>query len=437
MQVIVTLEHRFHRTPDGATWTETQFPNAFWQRYLEVFDGVRIVARAKPVPKVDPSWQRVDGPGVTFQPLPHYQGLWQFLQKATAVKKAAQTAADPQHAVILRVHSPIASLVEKRLRAEGRPFGVEVVSDPWDVFAPGAFHHPLRWYFRRKLSADTQRQCLTATAASYVTQSALQKRYPASADSFQTHYSSVELPSAAFQEEPRSIASADSPLNVITVGALAQMYKGVDILIDAIAQTKHDIRLTIVGDGKHRSELELRAANLGCGDRIRFLGSLPSGQPIRDQLDNADLFVLASRQEGLPRAMIEAMARGLPCLGTTVGGIPELLDEESLFAVDDSTTLADKLNALFVNRSRLHNMSQRNLRVAQQYGDELLQARRNQFFMAVRQATEHWQQSRTPCPVTPQQPDRRNADAPLASREAASMATTTTSEDSQSCIPSS
>ena len=51
------------------------------------------------------------------------------------------------------------------------------------------------------------------------------------------------------------------------------------------------------------------------------------GHGVTEQLDAADVFVLPSRQEGLPRAMIEAMARSLPCVGSDVGGISELIPD--------------------------------------------------------------------------------------------------------------
>ena len=83
-----------------------------------------------------------------------------------------------------------------------------------------------------------------------------------------------------------------------------------------------DLELTVVGDGRYQAELEARAAQLGLGQRVRFLGRLPAGEAVRAEMKRADVFILPSRQEGLPRAMVEAMALGLPCLGSTVGASP-------------------------------------------------------------------------------------------------------------------
>ena len=81
MKVVVSLEHRFERTPDGAVWTQTQYPYPFWAPYLRAFDGVRVVARVKETDRPTPGWTRADGDGVVFAPVPYYVGPWQYLRQ--------------------------------------------------------------------------------------------------------------------------------------------------------------------------------------------------------------------------------------------------------------------------------------------------------------------------------------------------------------------
>jgi glycosyltransferase involved in cell wall biosynthesis len=80
-----------------------------------------------------------------------------------------------------------------------------------------------------------------------------------------------------------------------------------------------DVRAAIVGDGVFRPRMEARSRALGLQNQVRFTGQLSTVAEVRQQLDEADLFVLPSKTEGLPRAMLEAMARALPCIGTAVG----------------------------------------------------------------------------------------------------------------------
>src|SRR6202042_2877537 len=99
----------------------------------------------------------------------------------------------------------------------------------------------------------------------------------------------------------------------------------------------------------------------GIEAQVEFVGSVTAGEPVRHELDQADLFILPSRAEGVPRAMLEAMARGLPCIGSSIGGIPELLHKEDLVPADDPAALAKVIATVFADQSRLARMSARNL----------------------------------------------------------------------------
>jgi glycosyltransferase involved in cell wall biosynthesis len=398
MEVVVVLEHRFNCTPDGAVWTQVTCPYSFWTRYLEVFDRVRVVARILEVPSASPDWKRADGEGVSFAAIPHYIGPWQYLLKARQIQLAARNSVGANDAIILRLSSQIANSIEPLLLQTGHPYGVEVVADPYDVFTPGSVKHPLspffRWWFPRQL----RRQCVGASAAAYVTESALQTRYPPAPTAFSTHYSSIELPTSALVPTPRLPRQNARQFTLIFVGMLAQLYKAPNVLIAAVAtcmQEGLDLKLILVGDGKHRSELEAQAKALGIGDRVCFRGQLTTGDPVRMELDNADLFVLPSYQEGLPRAMIEAMARALPCIGSTVGGIPELLLPEEMVPPGDVTALASKIREVVTNPECMARMSARNLEKAKEYTEEAIRERRNAFYRYLREQTELWLREKT------------------------------------------
>jgi glycosyltransferase involved in cell wall biosynthesis len=108
------------------------------------------------------------------------------------------------------------------------------------------------------------------------------------------------------------------------------------------------ITIVLTGDGSCRQDLETACAAQGLQGRIRFLGARTD---IPNLLAMADAFVMTSRTEGLPMAMIEAMGAGLPCASTAVGGIPELLaDGAGLTApVKDCQGIADAMTKLVTN----------------------------------------------------------------------------------------
>lgn len=397
MRICIVLEFRFDRTPDGSIWTQSSFAYPFWTRYLDVFEDVVVVARVRDVASASDSWCRADGQHVTFAAIPYYIGPWQYLLRAKSVGKAVRAAIKPSHAVILRVGSQLAATVEPTLRSTGHPYGLEVVGDPYEVFAPGVIRHPLRpvlrWWFSRQL----KRQCAHASAVAYVTEYALQRRYPTRAEVFSTFYSSVDLPAHAFVPHAHVYHEQLNPLRLTFMGSLEQLYKAPDTLIAAInilLKQGFRVQLSLVGDGRFRRFLEAQVQKLGIAENVVFYGQLPPDDTLRAQLDQTDIFVLPSRAEGLPRAMIEAMARGLPCIGSTVGGMPELLPPEDMVAPSDEDALAAKLLEVHQDPGRMTRMSKRNLEKAKEYHEDILRERRMAFYRFVRHATEEWHAGR-------------------------------------------
>ncbi len=390
----VSIEQRYDRLPDGSVWAP-QFGYSFWTRYLEVFERIRVVARVRDVAVVPAGWQRGDGPGVSFFAFPYYVGPWDYLKRAWDVRQAVRQALGPDDAVIMRLDSQLAACMFPLLKRDTRPYGVEVVVDPYDVFAPGS-KHPLRPFFRWKFVSELKRQCAGACAAAFVTERALQRRYPPSPTAFSTFYSSVELPTAGFANGPRLNFGREHTFTLVSVGAMEDVRKSQDIVIAAVAACVKrglDIQLLLAGDGGYRTFFMDQAREVGVLQRTKFLGHL-SLPDLRVCLDQADVFVLPSRGEGLPRATIEAMARGLPAIGSTVGGFPELLPSEDLVPPGDVDALVCKLQEVLRSPARMVRMSARNFKKAHEYAEDVLRARRHEFYTHVKERTEAWLKTR-------------------------------------------
>ena len=392
MDVLVSASARFVVTPDGRLWTSNaSLAYGFWVRYLDTFDRVALLVRARPDSHAPRGGQAVTGPGVEGLVLPYFHGPWQFLRMGIRLTRAIRAATGKAQAIIIRVPCAIGSVVKSSLPPR-RPYGVEVVGDPYDVFAPGTTRHPLRRLFRTWSARNLRGECRDACTAAYVTQAALQRRYPPSRAAFTTHYSSIDLSDDAFHTQPRHYTPSTSR-TLITVGSMDHLHKSMDVLLDAMAvcvQQGLDLRLELVGDGRHRPDLERRALQAGIGQRVCFAGQLSTSQVVRERLDQADLFVLPSRQEGLPRAMIEAMAMGLPCIGSTVGGIPELLPPEDLVPAGDTLALARMIKEVVTQPARMSAMSVRNLERARHYHIDALRQRRISVYSHLKCDTSAW-----------------------------------------------
>jgi glycosyltransferase involved in cell wall biosynthesis len=118
------------------------------------------------------------------------------------------------------------------------------------------------------------------------------------------------------------VATRPDATDLVFLGEL-RMIKGIDLLIDAIAQMQRDgrsITATLVGDGPDRETLHAQVERLGLGGVVRFMPAMPA----RQALTHGRIMVVPSRFESLPYVVLEAAAASKPLIATRVGGIPEI-----------------------------------------------------------------------------------------------------------------
>jgi teichuronic acid biosynthesis glycosyltransferase TuaC len=141
--------------------------------------------------------------------------------------------------------------------------------------------------------------------------------------------------------------------SLVLYAGLLVARKGVDVLLDAfarLAEARSDAELVLVGGSLERDDrrgaLERRAATLGCAERIRFVGPRPHGE-MALWFSAADVFAFASRLEGFPNVVREAIACGTPCVATALPGMDEVVGPECghVVPVDDRDAFAAALAA--------------------------------------------------------------------------------------------
>jgi len=160
------------------------------------------------------------------------------------------------------------------------------------------------------------------------------------------------IPANLLRGEP---AINDSVTNILYVGRLSDE-KGVDDLVRAFIELggqSSSITLHIVGSGPTSEDLVSLVRRFGLEDSIVFHGFVPKGPELWKHFERADLFVLPSYTEGLPRVVGEAMAIGTPVIATAVGGVPQLIkDGENglLVKPGDITALAEAMEHLVKSR---------------------------------------------------------------------------------------
>jgi len=151
------------------------------------------------------------------------------------------------------------------------------------------------------------------------------------------------------QYQPRT---ARALLRKVVVVSNLRPQKGHDVLVDAIPsvlQRFPDARFEFVGSGSELESLQARAGAQGVSHAVAFRGHC---EDVSARLSANDMFVLPSRSEAFPNAVLEAMASGMPIVASRVGGIPELIEDGHtgfLVAAGDPHMLADRVCRFMAN----------------------------------------------------------------------------------------
>jgi phosphatidylinositol alpha-1,6-mannosyltransferase len=397
-RLLITSEEHYPVSASGAIYSRGPANYASWSRYLDVFDEVLVLARVIESGCQENEHQRADGAHVLFRPLPDHTGPWQYLQFRRQAAIVARNAITESSAYLLRVPGLVSQMVWHELVRAKKPYALEVIGDPWEALSPGTWPHISRPIFRRIATQQLKRMCTGAMAANYVTYETLQERYPPSKTAYAVGCSDVSLENAGvhaetiqhrfarIRESPWQDPKNGSPIRIGFIGSFAQMYKGPDTLLraGALCRQSLNLQLVLVGAGRYLAEMKALVAKLGIADQVQFHGKLSSGRSIFEFLDSIDLFVMPSRAEGLPRALVEAMSRGCPCIASAVGGIPELLEPGDLVPPGSPEKLAKLILQVAADANRLNAMSARNLAKAAQFTPQTLNESRRGFLEEVK-----------------------------------------------------
>lgn len=355
-RVYVVSEIRMHR--DAAGRVRAKHPaGAYdnWTPFREVSGEVTVLARLETAMS-DESGVLVEGDGVSVRGLPYYVGARGVIWGYWRIRASVRTMFQKGDLVILRLPE-ITSIAVWSRAARSRVVSVVV----GDAAALALLNLPS---FLRGAVPLAQRQIARivrrSDAVVYVSERSLQEIYPSRPGALTLARSNVRVPDG-WETDARSSRGGPT-FTIVTVGALAKPTKGIDVLIRAIAElVSSDVKLVVLGDGQLKGSYEDLARALGVD--AEFLGQVDDRAAIAQSLDEADLYVSASRTEGLSRAMVEAMARGLPVVSTDVGAARELVeDAEAIVPPDDVLALRVAIQRMIDDESAWVENSSRSVR---------------------------------------------------------------------------
>lgn len=234
--------------------------------------------------------------------------LWQLFYFAEALMLAEHLE---RHGVThLHNHIAKASCTVAMLTSEltGIPYS-------FTLHGPDIFFEPLHWRLDEKIARARFVACISEFC-----------RSQAMVFSDRAHWDKLHIVHCGVDPARYDPAPRDGAPHLLFVGRLAAV-KGVPVLFEALQRLDMPgLRVTLIGDGPERAELEREAATRGLSDVVDFVG-YKNQTEVSEALRDTDALVLPSFAEGVPVVLMEAMAAGRPVVTTPIAGVPELVED--------------------------------------------------------------------------------------------------------------
>lgn len=351
-------------------------------RYLEVFDEVSIMWRTfsfEDVPNRAVYCIPVLDERITVIPIPFFRGPKQYVKNRNRIRNTIISKIMDIDVAIFRLPSTIAFDVYDIVKKRAIPYALEIVANPYELMIQSSSFIVkfLMFIWHRKLKNAIK----GALGVSYVTNYKLQSIYPHKG--ITTSYSSVDLfddfflyPRYFFDKKPIILCHVAANIEGYSKGHK----EAIDIL-SKLCKEGVDVIINFVGTGSFVPVFKNYAIKSSVENRVCFVGHLDKEQ-LLEFFKNSHIMVFPSHSEGLPRVIIEAMATGLPCVASNVGGIPELLDKNNLFHYGDIDSFCKRIKEL-TSKDEYEKESKIVFERSLQFKNEILRKKRNDFFKQI------------------------------------------------------
>lgn len=390
MKVCFITESKFIKDCNGNLYTNGSYSDKIWKRYEEEFGDLTVIARMEDnlvdKKEAEKKYNFFNNKKYSFVKVENtVKSIVSFFDFRLRIKnkKIIEEQIKKTDILIARVPSNISYIAIKYAKKYNKTYICEMVGCPLDTFwyhgLKGKVLVPFVWYKAR-------RNLKNADNVIYVTNEFLQRRYPTTGRSLGC--SDVELKEineGILNKRIKKIEEKNENAKIIlgTLGAIDVKYKGQEYVIKSISKLNkvgYNYEYQLVGGGS-KEKLEKLAQKLGIKESVKFLGSKPH-EEVFDWIDSIDIYVQPSRTEGLPRALVEAMSRACPCIGSNVGGIPELLNKKYLFKKGKIKELVNILK--FFNKEKQLEQAKNNFKKSKNYTKENLDKKRNEFYKEIK-----------------------------------------------------
>ena len=384
MKGLLIFEKRIRKSTAGHYY-DSMFTDAVLSRYTSVVDELYLVVRADkldmPEAEIERKYSRITLPSVHVVEIGNVlspSGLRKFFPMRRRILDCIKSV----DVVFVRIPTIWQQLVSRWAAKMGKTCILEVGADVFATYWQEGFFGKL---LALGLEWNTRHVVGNASHVVYVTEKWLQDKYPTRGVSCAcSNVDIVAQPDAVLTRRLGKIRDMAAPVHLGTLASVSTRSKGQDTVIKALSALKArgrcDFVYHLAGAG-NPSRLRRLANRLGIQDNVRFDGLVRHDQ-IGEWFRSIDLYVQPSRQEGLPRALVEAMSYALPALGARTGGIPELLPPSCIF--DHSSNPVRQICVFLESLApdTLLRLAQANFEKAAGFASRVLEPRRHAFFLS-------------------------------------------------------
>lgn len=379
--LIYIHDHKFINLK-GVYYSEGKFTSKVFSRYDVFNSDINVISRVVENKQGD-KLNKISNSNIHFKPVKGVSFSSVFTKYFFANIKLVVREIKKADALIVRLPSFLGIFVLILNIFFKKKYFIELVGDPQEALMTSKSQVGLLFKFFVYLFSLCNKFFIKhADGVIYVTQYDLQQRYPIK--KLQAYASNVEVNIKPLDLGLNEYAlKNEKTVKVGLIGSFNNEYKGIDTALKTIKLLKDQeliVNLHILGSGKLKDYYLNMANQLEIKNQIFFDGSLSGGEAVLNWLKELDLYIQPSRTEGLPRALIEAMSTGLPCIATNVGGIPELLHEDDLVDKDSPVTLAERISEAVQSQELRYQMGQRNYSRSLDYDAKQLNKIRSEFW---------------------------------------------------------
>ena len=386
MNILFCHDGPLSENKEGKLFT-VSYTDDIIKRYLKISTNLKFLIRVETCEDLDQTTglSEMSLSRKNVIDVPNFKSLKGLLLYSRLAKNIIKKAVSQSDFIIARLPSSIGRIAAEEALRQKKPYLVEVVGHPFDIL----WFHSLKGKCMAFYESYKDKFIINnAPFALYVTKQYLQSEYPCKGLTIGTSDTSLQSTSINVLTNRLNRITKNHSKKIIlgTIGSVEVNYKGQKYVIEALNLLNKrgytNFEYQLVGGGNPYRLTKL-VEKYKLQDQVIFKGNLAHDK-IFEWLDSIDIYLQPSMTEGLPRSVVEAMSRAVPCIVSNCGGNPELIEKS--FQFNKTSKQASQICQILQNitTDELQQQARTNFEKSKSFFKENTDKIRNNFFEKIK-----------------------------------------------------